>query len=177
MAALPHERPVTLTNRGTQMSKVSLIGNSLAYLLCQTRQRANDYRPGMTPEDVRAVFEKSLRGEQKKRAATRNDTRKERAVPLSPLTSGRTRSKVADGNLVPLPGKRDSFRDAEGCSTHNENYERGSCATYRDSPLAGSRFQRLSEKCSSRAIQSGQAKNVFPALEQTFMNPNKHSSR
>ena len=37
------------------MRKVSLIGNSLAYLLCQTRQRATDYRPGMTPEDVRAV--------------------------------------------------------------------------------------------------------------------------
>jgi hypothetical protein len=44
--ALPHERPVT---------------NSLAYLLCQTRQRATDYRPGMTPEDVRAVSEKSVR--------------------------------------------------------------------------------------------------------------------
>jgi len=69
MAALPHERPVT---------------NSLAYLLCQTRQSATDYRPGMTPEDVRVVFEKSLRGERKKRAATRNDTRKERAVRLSP---------------------------------------------------------------------------------------------
>src|SRR5262245_66613337 len=55
MAALPHERAVTLTNRRTQMSKVSLIGNSLAYLLCQTRQRANDYRPRMTPEDVRVV--------------------------------------------------------------------------------------------------------------------------
>jgi len=66
------------------MSKVSLIGNSLAYLLCQTRQCANDYRPGMTPEDVRVVFEKSLRGERKKRAATRNDTRKERAVRWSP---------------------------------------------------------------------------------------------
>ena len=75
------------------MSKVSLIGNSLAYerpvtnslayLLCQTRESATDYRLGMTPEDVRAVFEKSLRGEQKKRAATRNDTREERAVRLS----------------------------------------------------------------------------------------------
>ena len=43
--ALPHERPVT---------------NSLAYLLCQ-RKRATDYRPGMTPEDVRAVSEKSVR--------------------------------------------------------------------------------------------------------------------
>ena len=43
------------------MRKVSLIGNSLAYLLCQTRQRATDYRPGMTPEDVRAVSEKSVR--------------------------------------------------------------------------------------------------------------------
>ena len=41
-----HERPVT---------------NSLAYLLCQTRQRATDYRPGMTPEDVRAVSDKSVR--------------------------------------------------------------------------------------------------------------------
>ena len=81
MAALPHERPVT---------------NSLAYLLCQTRQGATDYRPGMMPEDVRVVFEKSLRGEQKKRAATRNDTRKERAVPWSPLASGRTGSKLAD---------------------------------------------------------------------------------
>ena len=46
MAARPHERPVT---------------NSLAYLLCQTTQRATDYRPGMTPEDVRAVSEKSGR--------------------------------------------------------------------------------------------------------------------
>jgi hypothetical protein len=82
MAALPHERPVT--------------NCSLAYLLCQTRQCATDYRPGMTPEDVRVVFEKSLRGERKKRAATRNDTRKERAVRLSPHASGRTGSKLAD---------------------------------------------------------------------------------
>ena len=37
------------------MRKIGLIGNSLAYLLYQTRQRARDYRPGMTPEDVRAV--------------------------------------------------------------------------------------------------------------------------
>src|SRR5262249_10926626 len=151
MAALPHERPVMLTNRRTQISKVSLIGNSLAYLLCQTRQRANDYRlgmtpedvrvasnrmpdirdictiptthtmaalpherpvtnslayllcqtrqsatdyTGMTPEDVRVVFEKSLRGERKKLAATRNDTRKERAVRLSPHASGRTGAKL-----------------------------------------------------------------------------------
>jgi hypothetical protein len=76
------------------MRKVSLIGNSLAYLLCQERQCATDYRPGMTPEDVRVVFEKSLRGERKKRAATRNDTRKERAVRLSPHASGRTGSKL-----------------------------------------------------------------------------------
>jgi hypothetical protein len=82
MAALPHERPVT--------------NCSLAYLLCQTRQCATDYRPGMTPEDVRVVFEKSLRGERKKRAATRNDTRKERAVRLSPHASGRTGSKLTD---------------------------------------------------------------------------------
>jgi hypothetical protein len=45
-AALPRERPVT---------------NSLAYCLNQERQRATDYRPGMTPEDVRAVSEKSVR--------------------------------------------------------------------------------------------------------------------
>ena len=38
------------------MRKVSLIGNSLAYCLNQERQRATDYRPGMTPEDVRVVF-------------------------------------------------------------------------------------------------------------------------
>jgi hypothetical protein len=82
IAAVPHERPVT--------------NCSLAYLLCQTRQCATDYRPGMTPEDVRVVFEKSLRGERKKRAATRNDTRKERAVRLSPHASGRTGSKLAD---------------------------------------------------------------------------------
>jgi hypothetical protein len=37
------------------MSKVNLIGNSLAYLLCQEAKRATDYRPGMTPEDVRVV--------------------------------------------------------------------------------------------------------------------------
>ena len=78
------------------MSKVSLIGNSLAYLLCQTSQGATDYRPGMTPEDVRVVFEKSLRGEREKRAATRYDTRKERAVRLSPHASGRTGSKLTD---------------------------------------------------------------------------------
>ena len=41
-----HERPVT---------------NSLAYLLCQEAKRATDYRPGMTPEDVRAVSKKSVR--------------------------------------------------------------------------------------------------------------------
>ena len=81
-AALPHERPVT--------------NCSLAYLLCQTRQHANDYRPGMSLEDVRMVFEKSLRGERKKRAATRNDTRKERVVRLSPHASGRTASKLTD---------------------------------------------------------------------------------
>jgi hypothetical protein len=46
----------------------------------------------MTPEDVRVVFEKSLRGERKKRAATRNDTRKERAVRLSAHASGCTGS-------------------------------------------------------------------------------------
>jgi hypothetical protein len=55
IAALPHERPVTLTNRRTQMRKVSLIGNSLAYLLCQEAKRATEYRPGMTPEDLRVV--------------------------------------------------------------------------------------------------------------------------
>jgi hypothetical protein len=80
MAALPHERPVT---------------NLLAYLLCQTRQDATDYT-GMTPKDFRAVFEKSLRGEREKRAATRNDTRKERAVRLSPHASGRTGSELTD---------------------------------------------------------------------------------
>jgi len=37
------------------MRKASLIGNSLAYCLNQKRQRATDYCPGMTPEDVRAV--------------------------------------------------------------------------------------------------------------------------
>ena len=80
MAALPHERP----------------GDSLAYLLCQTRQGATDYRPGMTPEEVHVVFEKSLRGERKKHAPTRNDTRKERAVRLSPQACGRTGSKLTD---------------------------------------------------------------------------------
>jgi hypothetical protein len=43
------------------MRKVSLIGNSLAYLLCQEAKRATEYRPGMTPEDVGAVSEKSVR--------------------------------------------------------------------------------------------------------------------
>jgi hypothetical protein len=38
--ALPHKRSVT---------------NSLAYLLCQEAKRATDYRPRMTPEDVRVV--------------------------------------------------------------------------------------------------------------------------
>jgi hypothetical protein len=81
VAALPHERPAP---------------NSLAYLLCQTRQGATDYRPGMTPQDARLVFEKSLRGEQKKRAATGPDTRQERGAPLSPLAIGCTGSKLAD---------------------------------------------------------------------------------
>ena len=58
------------------MRKVSLIGNSLAYLLCQTRQRATDYRPGMTPEDVRAVSEKSVRQHETTRAqVVRHQTR------------------------------------------------------------------------------------------------------
>ena len=58
------------------MSKVSLIGNSLAYLLCQTRQLANDYRPGMTPEDVRAVSEKRVRQHETTRAqVVRHQTR------------------------------------------------------------------------------------------------------
>jgi hypothetical protein len=43
------------------MRKVRLIGNSLTYLLCQEAKRATDWRPGMTPEDVRAVSEKSVR--------------------------------------------------------------------------------------------------------------------
>ena len=76
------------------MRKVSLIGNSLAYCLNQERQGATNYRPGMTPEEAHVVFEKSLRDERKKRAATRNDTRKERAVRLSPHASGRTGSKL-----------------------------------------------------------------------------------
>jgi hypothetical protein len=54
--------------------------STLAYFLNQTRQCATDYRPGMTPEDVRVVFEKSLRDKRKERAATRNDTREERAA-------------------------------------------------------------------------------------------------
>jgi hypothetical protein len=59
--ALPHERPVT---------------NSLAYLLCQTRQRATDYRPGMTPEEVRAVSEKKVRQHETTRAqVVRHQTR------------------------------------------------------------------------------------------------------
>jgi hypothetical protein len=43
------------------MRNVSSIGGSLAYLLCQTRATDTDYYPGMTPEDVRAVSEKSAR--------------------------------------------------------------------------------------------------------------------
>jgi hypothetical protein len=58
--ALPHERPVT---------------NSLAYLLCQEAKRA-DYRPGMTPEDVRAVSKKSVRQHETTRAqVVRHQTR------------------------------------------------------------------------------------------------------
>jgi hypothetical protein len=48
------------------MRKVSLIGNSLAYLLCQEAKRATDYRRGMTPEDVRAVSEKKAHGNTKR---------------------------------------------------------------------------------------------------------------
>ena len=51
--ALPHERPVT---------------NSLAYLLCQQAKRPTDYRPGMTPEYVRAVSKKSVRQHETTRA-------------------------------------------------------------------------------------------------------------
>src|SRR5262245_47363190 len=96
MAALPHERPVTLTNGRTQMPKNSLIGNSLAYCLNQTRQCATDYRPGMTPEEVHAVY---LRGERKKRAATRNSTGKERAVPVVAARKRHTRSSMVRPHL------------------------------------------------------------------------------
>jgi hypothetical protein len=40
LAYLLCQKPVTLTNRRPQMHKVSLIGNSLAYLLCQKQKRA-----------------------------------------------------------------------------------------------------------------------------------------
>jgi hypothetical protein len=53
------------------MSKVSLVGNSLAYLLCQEAKRATDYRLGMTPEDVRAVSEKSVRQHETRQASRR----------------------------------------------------------------------------------------------------------
>ena len=42
------------------MRKVSLIGNSLAYLLCQEAKRTTNYRLGMTPEDVHAVTKKAF---------------------------------------------------------------------------------------------------------------------
>jgi hypothetical protein len=45
------------------MRKVSLIGNSLTYLLCQEAKRATDYRPGMTPEDVRVCPPSALIGQ------------------------------------------------------------------------------------------------------------------
>jgi hypothetical protein len=54
--APPHERPVT---------------NSLAYLLCQEAKRATEYRPGMTPEDVGAVSEKSVRQHETTKRAVR----------------------------------------------------------------------------------------------------------
>ena len=73
--ALPHERPVT---------------NSLAYLLCQTRQRATDYRPGMTPEDVRAVSEKSVR---------QHETRREKKALLD---SRRTQAAAPGAVTAPL---------------------------------------------------------------------------
>jgi hypothetical protein len=96
IAALPHERPVTLTNRRTQMRKVSLIGNSLAYLLCQEAKRATEYRPGMTPEDVGAVSEKSVR---------QHETTK-RAVRFSPRAAA-----CAPGAC---PGMRNSVRSSRG---------------------------------------------------------------
>jgi hypothetical protein len=51
-------RPVAHT---TALAHERLVTNSLAYCLNQERQRATDYRPGMTPDGVRAVSEKSLR--------------------------------------------------------------------------------------------------------------------
>ena len=50
--------------------------STLAYFLNQTRQCATDYRPGMTPEDVRAVSEKSVRQHETTRAqVVRHQTR------------------------------------------------------------------------------------------------------
>jgi len=91
MAALPHDRPLTLTNRRTQM-----IGHLLAYCLNQTRQCEGDYRPGMTPEEVHAVY---LRGEQKKG----------RSAPwLSPHASGCTRSSMVRLHLYSVPKVQNS---------------------------------------------------------------------
>jgi hypothetical protein len=77
--ALPHERPVT---------------NSLAYLLCQEGKRATDYRPGTTPEDVRAVSEKSVR---------QHETTRGRNAPLDCR-----RTQAAAPGAVTVPPHLDS---------------------------------------------------------------------
>ena len=76
------------------MRKVSLIGNSLAYLLCQEAKRATDYRPGMTPEDVRAVREKSVR---------QRETRQGRNAPFE-----HRRTQAAAPGAVTVPPHLDS---------------------------------------------------------------------
>jgi hypothetical protein len=97
--ALPHERPVT---------------NSLAYLLCQTRQRATDYRPGMTPEDVRAVSEKSVRQHETTRGRNAPfDCRRPQAaapgaVTVPPLTCPPSASQQTAQTPMSVAGLRDT---------------------------------------------------------------------
>jgi hypothetical protein len=97
--ALPHERPVT---------------NSLAYLLCQTRQRATDYRPGMTPEDVRAVSEKSVRQHETTRGRNapfdcrRTQAAAPGAVTVPPLTCPPSASQQTAQTPMSVAGLRDT---------------------------------------------------------------------
>jgi hypothetical protein len=74
--------------------RISLIGNSLAYCLNQERQRATDYRPGMTPEDVRAVSDKSVR---------QHETTRGRNVPFDCR-----RTQAAAPGAVTVPPHLDS---------------------------------------------------------------------
>jgi hypothetical protein len=94
------------------MPKVSLIGNSLAYCLNETRQRATDYRPGVTPEDVRAVSEKSVR---------QHETTRGRNAPFD---CRRTQAAVPGAVTVPPASRqrRPAGLNGAGSSSSRKGY-------------------------------------------------------